>query len=203
WRNKAWLEKQGLKYHKAGLPIPKNWPKEIELTDASGKVYMRLKPGQPVEIVGDIPEDISKRLEEIKRTIPRPPIDRAVPQERGPIPLPSQAGPVVVGPQAAVADIGIEELHGFYGDMVSSIIGEPGIMKTDDATLQRLGRLFRQAFPDWVIGPKLAYVIAIIVWHGKVIIWVIRNKGKQIKEWLKRMFKRGKKEDEKKLPEGP
>jgi hypothetical protein len=204
WKDQEWLKTQGIKYHKAGRNIPEQYPKDFELKDASGKVFMRLKRGQPVEIVGDAPPEILKSLEAAKEALPTGPVSRmGIPQNRASIPLPSQAGPAQVGPTVPASEAMGPEIYGLIADIERSFIPEEDSKywpANDDATCQRLYRIQVVAFPGVQLNPKVAYVIAIVLWQAKVIVWVIKKKGKQIVEWFKRLGKK-KTEPEQKLPE--
>jgi hypothetical protein len=203
WENQRYLEKRGKIWASHKRNVPTNLPRDFELKDADGKVYMRLTRGKPVEFVGgpvgeaaSAAADIDKAMKGIPSVAWTPP-----PVEFTP---PSKSGPVGVGPMVPIAEFVDPEVFAMYGEFVTSLVEEKHraqyYMDVSDQRCQRLSALTARAWPGIAISPKWAWGIAMVIWHGKIIIYVVRYKLKAAAAWLKAKFGK-KKEGEQKPPE--
>ena len=195
WERQPYLDKRGREWLRKKRNVPTNLPKDFELKDADGKVYMRLTRGKPVELVGGPVGEAASAVADIEKAaagIPHvswtpPPVDFTPP---------SKSAAASVGPLIPIADVIDPSVFAMYGEAVNSFIDKPEYhMKTDDATCNRLTMITARAWPGIAISPKWAWGIAIILWHGKVIIYVVRFKLKGIKDWFSKRF--GKDKDKK------
>jgi hypothetical protein len=194
-RSDRYWRKRAADWKRRGTNVPTNLPDDIELKDADGKVYMRLIRGKPVEMIGgpvgeaaSAAEDIDKAMKGVPSVAWTPP-----PVEFTP---PSKSGPVGVGPGIPIAEVIDPAVWAMWGELVNSGIDKPEYhIKTDDATCNRLTMLTARAWPGVAISPKWAWGIAIVLWHGKAIIYFVRFKLKGLKDWFSKKF--GKDKDKK------
>jgi hypothetical protein len=197
-RSDRYWRKRAADWQRRKINVPSNLPEDIELKDADGKVYMRLIKGKPVELIGTPVAEVASAVQDIDKAMKGLGSVAWTPPQVDFTP-PSKTGPVGVGPMVPISDIVDPEVFAMYGEMVTSWVEEKYraqyYMDVSDKRCQRLSALTARAWPNLAISPKWAWGIAIVIWHGKIIIYVIRYKLKGAVAWLKAKF--GKKTDKK------
>ena len=191
WKNQKWLEHQGLAYHKAKRNVPVEYPRDFELKDGDGKVYMRLRRGHPVELVGEPGSPAMEALEKARKELREgTPSHGGIPTQRALIPMPSQAGPVAVAPSVPAANVVNRELFRIIGTAENPFLPEGSKIDVSDARCQSLADMFSIAYPGVTVSPKIAFWVSVGLWQVPAILYVLKQKGKDIIAWFKKRFQK-------------